>query len=1209
VDAGSSLFVGTEKGDLHRFEVEIPEREAGALPSSIGTHRGSRTSHIPVNGRKSVSQILPMTALGEVLAVAGDKAVFFSASELKTTREPIKPVEMVCVDETSSQVRVCAIGGTQINIYSCSALATTKDTTHYTPGKPCTMALLQGQVAVGYLKPVREYNLVNTLEMGKVETLPLNPAARANPLLSRTLPDEALFTIAPPSSRSAAPSGNECWGMFIKSSGSPAARATLRWPFAPTHMAPSPPYIVSFGGKDGTMFVHSHASGTLMQREVLGSPVVALTETSCASQAVPDASHHLFVATGKGSGTRIWMIAPVSFGLQATQLVSVGRTALAEELAIILSREYVQRKRREESDKASSDRAASATSYRQYDRYAPAEAAAEEDFDLGLDFEQVLAHADVALPAAVPDPVESSRRSVQLESRMAAASSHREGRCRRRAAELSGVTEADIASQERVRQLDRAAATMLPGPSLDGRRLPKLLRDFHLRAGCTLFLRGEFALSLRHLCLSPLDPREVIGMFLGALHRSDFAYPARFLTPALTHDVASGDRPPGAAALDLGDGASFTSARGSSAPAKIIDVLQGVMKHAEEEVERRLTTDGLRVEVASSMSADIASEGPAFQGLILDDFWGKVEKEASRRSAGIVSSRSRGKADDADSRSAIAAALQDALMMTCDFLLHRRYRPEASWQMLRAKEELDTAICRALALTGRQSVLCAFMARENEVSLQDASLFCKQQRCFHADALLRRSRGLRREALELWSQVGQNEVEDLGIKSMVGARHLPDDILESSSPAEAQRKVALSFTLETLQTSDDIALLFRFSDWVLQLAPTRGLAIFCVPRESSLPHEEVLKHLSREELSGPAIHSEHPDLSTRSLVQRYLLHLVYTLDSKDGRFHTRLAEDLITQVLKLRGEVPRLVTPGAPWAAATASAQSVAEAAWAKATSAPGDPRSLSAEAIRMLEKGGPAGPSRPTPGSEEGQLGEIRGDLNEFLRWSKYYDPTPLLSRVAGTSLMEERVLLHGRARDHDAALRVCLEELADLAGAERYCLLTFRDDPDLHDALSGSDARRSSGAEDWKRNPFVVLFKLLMDSSAKAGTTDSSHAMQMLAVSLMERYTHKVPPKQALQVIPDSISVSAAFTLLGRVLPGSDSRRRRALVTRELSFFEKLSSNVELTHTQRHYGVVKPLDRELIRQPFVLRPPPGDVLQEAREVEPELLSAADRD
>uniref|UniRef100_A0A8C5C9X5 CNH domain-containing protein n=1 Tax=Gadus morhua TaxID=8049 RepID=A0A8C5C9X5_GADMO len=82
-----------------------------------------------------------------------------------------------------------------------------------------------------------------------------------------------------------------------------------------------------------------------------------------------------------------------------------------------------------------------------------------------------------------------------------------------------------------------------------------------------------------------------------------------------------------------------------------------------------------------------------------------------------------------------------------------------------------------------------------------------------------------------------------------------------------------------------------------------------------------------------------------------------------------------------------------------------------------------------------PEGVSAVAAGKEEGDLGEFRSKLLDFLDMSSSYEPARLISDFPFDGLLEERALLLGRMGKHEQALFIYVHVLKDTRMAEEYC------------------------------------------------------------------------------------------------------------------------------------------------------------------------------
>ncbi|KAA0158730.1 hypothetical protein FNF31_05256 [Cafeteria roenbergensis] len=1215
---GSSLFVGTSKGRIVRVDYRTPDPTASP-PGSLSPTRVC--PEVTVASGYPVTRLIAITRRRLLLAVAGGTLALFEPGDdspvLRYTNSSFK-ASQACVDERpSGEVMVAVLCPGQVKLLRLEGFAFTERIDISTPGKVVSLELVGERVALAYVLPAKEYNIVDTADLGKVKTVVLAVDKRDLPVLARTGPEELVATTRPGGSSHG---GAESMGIFLTRSGDPAHRPPITWASAPSHVVVCAPYVLGVTGKDGDVYVHWHSLptaseqqggpssrmvGRLMQRIPLRTAPVAACDASAGCLGRRDGRNPVFIA----GASEVFALLPQPHAAQSTALLSAGVHEAAEELAVMVAR--AEQVEAASASGRGGDRgwagaaaaAASAGSRLAFGRGAAAAAAAgaagrredEDEASEAVPVDDAIA-ASWRPPPPLPAPVEAARRTAVLLSDPPPPLASAPAEIRDRALALAGVAPDDLAMLEALAATDARAAEAACGPRLCGSGLPASMRAFHQRAGCVLLLRLQFDAALRHLCLSGIDPREVTSLFPGALHPAGFSFAGSVLSAELLAGVVDGTRSPAAAAEPLGEGeADLVPFAVSSAGGAGAAGMEAIIRAVREQ-QRAAGAEGGRAAGGRSSRRDL-------QPLRLDDVWGAAEMAALQRRAAAGRGRKRG--EEADSAAVPdTSLLRDAMAMVAEFLLQRRQQHEPAWDSARAREALDTALCRALTLTGRAAELCAVLARESDVNLEDATAFLAKQGMRHALALLLRSRGANAEALAEWERIATASAADRTAAKLLEGDWLAGLVPKGASLEAAAERLALACTFETLRTADDVDALRRGLGWVLERFPITALSVACTPRRISLPAVELLSLLQQAQ-SERSLARKHPELLFRSLPHRLLLHLVLVVGSRDQYLHTALATDLAEAVLRCRGETPGGEQRGGSAAAAAASS---AAAAGLRATAAAAQRGASASEAaaagLRTIE--GTSGPSgkRAAPGEEEGIAGELRRDLLQLLRWSRFYDPRKLSAIVAGTTLDEERVLLHSRAGEHEAALRVCLLEMGDLPRAEAYCVEAFAASPGSRDGETAAEA--ATLGRHAKHNPFLVLFTLLLDGLPGTGP------MRHEALGLMERHAGNVAVRQALDVLPSDIPVAKMRRLLRRMIPTAETRWRQARVAQQVAELDRLETNVALTRAQRHYAVV---DRDTVcaesgqrvqGQPFVLRAPPSaHVLAESKLVRPVLQSA----
>lgn len=1330
-----NVFVATADGLLHLLRLPKQSYESADVSSIRQTNVGTSVS---ISASDPVTQLVPIVSKNLVIAVTGKSMVVCGIGpdgailNYETRYQMKGKVDLVCVDESSdSSVRICAVSHPEIHMYALvdRHKLRAKEGLHYTPGRATSVALLREGIALGYTKPRREYNLIRTSERGEVDTLPVTPVQREDPLVVRTDEDEVLFTTSASSA-----SSSECVGVLVNGRGEPT-RAPITWPEPPTSVYRCDPYIVGVTSRSAAVRVHWFSMPIAMRQP--GGPTGA--EAGLLMQTVPlpfkpvascrvamwgpsydiGWQESVLLAGRRGADKRpcLELLLQTPPEAQSAALLQFGMHESAETLAIM--REQL---REAEAEAASTDLAAAAErqaanrvvgggvrrrlgGFSASSRRAAADglgvAAVDGEEEQRLPVLEAVRRCGVD-PPALPMALEEQRRaSVLGEEACPPIAAAAKTRGPAQAAALAGVAPRDAESQAALKRLDGLGEAGLRGPGLDGRQLPAALRQFHTRAGCVMLLRLQFDAALRHLCLGSLDPREVIWLS-PALHEPGFSYAPEVLTRGLCSAVARGEKSPGLAAATLEE-------RGFDRSLAVTEVDLSSIIEAVRTRQFEVAAGMTRAE-AGGAAASVA--GMAVAGAMHEE-WG-ASSNAVRRAARAIAAAGAGKTSAADTEAtSLVETERGALMMLQSFLLQRRQFPETHWLTAEAREDLDIALMRIMALTSSMAELCAFVSRETDLSTAAAASFCVKQGLTHVMALLERARGFRADALERWKTIFIRPGGDRAVMKLCTMRPMlmhrfwqPRTATEEAtddpergaasgagsghaSPSRgghtlhqyhhlhhrqhhhhrhrrateeevltATRAVALTCAVETLQSTEDLAVLGAMCEWVALAAPRRCLSVFCCPRRISLPVKElrpllsdldklVLRSRSRGSGgsgtmgagteppvpagSGVWAEDDDEDFVLRPMEQRFLFYLVYAVGMTDSQIHTALARSLVSALLQCRGETASAARreEGAEAQAASASAARHATHKYREGLREGRPAREAASNALDALEGWNSKRGERLEPGTEAGSEGELRRDLLELLRFSRFYDAPRLLGAVGGTSLLEERVLLHGRTGNHAAAIQVCLAEMGDLARAEAYCIEAYRSAREeaalgmvggggMAGERRGMFAAGGSGAAGAasRGNPFMELFRQMQGIGADVGgggMGSAGSAMLPEALLLMERHSRKVSLTQAMEALPDAVSVSSVNHLLLRLVPAAESRFRAARVLQHVSELERLQANVELTRAQQHYAIIHRettcavSGQPINRQRFVLRAP-RSVDHTRLELQPVLQSVAAR-
>ncbi|CAL8302198.1 unnamed protein product [Boreogadus saida] len=202
---------------------------------------------------------------------------------------------------------------------------------------------------------------------------------------------------------------------------------------------------------------------------------------------------------------------------------------------------------------------------------------------------------------------------------------------------------------------------------------------------------------------------------------------------------------------------------------------------------------------------------------------------------------------------------------------------------------------------------------------------------------------------------------------------LLDQSTKANSPLKGHER-----TVQYLQRLgvENLGMIFEFAPWVLKICPEDGLKIFTedLTEVESLPRDRVLSFL-RE--------------GFRELAAPYLEHIIHVWEDPRPDFHNVLVQLYLERV------------------------------------------QGLMKQYLNSL----PEGVSAVAAGKEEGDLGEFRSKLLDFLDMSSSYEPARLISDFPFDGLLEERALLLGRMGKHEQALFIYVHVLKDTRMAEEYC------------------------------------------------------------------------------------------------------------------------------------------------------------------------------
>ncbi|XP_048578453.1 vam6/Vps39-like protein [Nematostella vectensis] len=290
---------------------------------------------------------------------------------------------------------------------------------------------------------------------------------------------------------------------------------------------------------------------------------------------------------------------------------------------------------------------------------------------------------------------------------------------------------------------------------------------------------------------------------------------------------------------------------------------------------------------------------------------------------------------------------------------------------------------------------------------------------------------------------------------------------------------------------DHMKLILDFSVWVLKAHPDDGLKIFTedLPEVEALPRHKVLDHI---------------ELNAKNLVIKYLEHIIFIWNEIQPRFHNKLINCYREKV------------------------------------------QLLTREYLDSL----PEGDEPVAPGSEPGELGELRGRLLFLLETSKYYQAENLLTHFQ-ESFYHERALLLGRVGRHDEALAIYIHVLQDSKLAEEYCQRTY------------GEEREGS------KEVYLSLLSMYLDPPHIEGITQVTSNIPA-ALAILKEHHQKISTAKALELLPATIQVREVYEFLLNVLDEKETKRKQSQVLKSLLFAEHLQIQEQRMFYQAHKIVI---------------------------------------
>uniref|UniRef100_A0A8C4T8V9 VPS39 subunit of HOPS complex n=1 Tax=Erpetoichthys calabaricus TaxID=27687 RepID=A0A8C4T8V9_ERPCA len=180
--------------------------------------------------------------------------------------------------------------------------------------------------------------------------------------------------------------------------------------------------------------------------------------------------------------------------------------------------------------------------------------------------------------------------------------------------------------------------------------------------------------------------------------------------------------------------------------------------------------------------------------------------------------------------------------------------------------------------------------------------------------------------------------------------------------------------------------------------------------------------------------------------------------------------------------------------------------------------------------------------GQEEGELGEFRTKLLNFLEISTNYEPDRLISDFPFDGLLEERALLLGRMRKHEQALFIYVHILKDIKMAEEYCHKQY-------DRLT-----------DGSKDVYLSLLRMYLSppdvhclGPIKMEVSEPQANLQA-ALQVLELHHSKLNTTKAIDLLPANTQIHEIRVFLESVLEENARKRRYNQVLKSLLHAEYL-------------------------------------------------------
>ncbi|XP_011210738.2 vam6/Vps39-like protein [Bactrocera dorsalis] len=300
-----------------------------------------------------------------------------------------------------------------------------------------------------------------------------------------------------------------------------------------------------------------------------------------------------------------------------------------------------------------------------------------------------------------------------------------------------------------------------------------------------------------------------------------------------------------------------------------------------------------------------------------------------------------------------------------------------------------------------------------------------------------------------------DKISELIILYQMNGKHKKAlELLKAQASVEGSSLYGYDRTIKYLQQlgSPQLSLIFEFCDWVLTEAPEEGLRIFT-------DNFIEVENLPRASVLDFLL-SRH-----KALVIPYLEHVINIWKDNNTLLHNVLVKQYREKVHNLLEDVKKAV-------------------------------ETEKSDALENLQK--------------------YREKLCEFLKTSQNYSPEVVLKDFPTNELLEERVLILGRLKEHEKVLAIYVQVLGDVPKAAEYCEANYKDDKDI----------------------FVTLLKTLLNPARQPPYEDVElhpdflRPNQDIILDLLNKYAEKIDPYVIIPLLPDDMPAEPLWNYLEIVL-----------------------------------------------------------------------------